>query len=166
MRLLFAVKFSPGTWQNFYQFEKTTCLHFSPVRPDRCSYEADFFCVRCTDLSSFTGCNFLRGVFVDFSASGSRFYRLERKPNFWKSSKFPHFSLTFEKIKPTLEYLILSLFNILASRNARKTGNVKILRNKKTCLKTVGPPLTLPRLDFLEFEQTGGSKQPAPPNFH
>ena len=25
---------------------------------------------------------FLRGVFVDFSASGSRFYRLERKPNF------------------------------------------------------------------------------------
>ena len=143
MRLLFAVKFSPGTWQNFYQFEKTTCLHFSPVRPDRCSYEADFFAFVALIYPLSQDAIFLRGVFVDFSASGSRFYRLERKPNFWKSSKFPHFSLTFEKIKPTLEYLILSLFNILAPRNARKTGNVKILRNKKTCLKTVGPPLTL-----------------------
>ena len=73
----FCRKVYDGNLAKFLSIWETTCLHFSPVRPNRCSYEAEIFCRTCNDLSSFTGCNFLAGVFVDISSGGPSFERLE-----------------------------------------------------------------------------------------
>ena len=131
----FCRKVFDGNLAKFLSIWETTCLHFSPVRPNRCSYEAEIICGTCNDLSSFTGCNFFCVVFCGFFRRWFQVLEIGKKRHFWKSSKFPHFSSTFEKIKSTLEYLILSLFNIFTPRNPKKTGNVKILQNKKTYVK-------------------------------